>query len=97
MFELATIPPIDWGATGNEAIRQNVAYLLALTAGTAPLHRDVGVDHGIGDPMNVAKARMSARVARAFSKHLPQVKLTKISWEPTAAGVLRAKVVWRLI
>ena len=93
---LATLPEIDWSATGLAAQRQRVACLLATPAGTVPLHRGLGIDFGvIGESVAVTKARQSARIAASFATHEPDLRLVRVTWEIDADGTLRPTVKWR--
>jgi phage baseplate assembly protein W len=89
------MPTIDWSATGADALAQCVACLLATPAGTVPLTRALGVEHGIGERVTVAKARMASRIADSFARYEPRVKLSRVAFAADAGGTLRPTVTWR--
>lgn len=64
-----------------EEILQNVRCLLATAKGTCWLYREFGIDASMIDkPLNVAKTKFIAEVARVIAKYEPRCRLKRIDW-----------------
>lgn len=87
--------PIIWDATGTAALQQAVAWMCLTPVGTVPLLRTLGADHGIGESVAAVKGRLSGRLVTAFARHLPEVRVVRVSWAAGIAGALIPSVTWR--
>lgn len=62
-------------------ILQNVRTICSTIKGTVPLDREFGIDAGIVDePVNVARARISARIIAAVREFEPRADVVKVSF-----------------
>jgi uncharacterized protein len=90
----ATTGTINFGATGNEEILQNVRYIINTPKYSVPLNRAFGVDMSILDkPINVVKAKMAAEIVSAITKYETRVGVTGVTFTGDAEnGILYPKV-----
>ncbi|VFQ46923.1 hypothetical protein [Desulfoluna butyratoxydans] len=81
------------GATGIDAIVQQVQIVCATRVGTLPLDRAFGAQADYLDtPLPVAKAKASAAVIKGIETYVPGVDVLSVSWvadaEKARAGTL---------
>jgi uncharacterized protein len=90
----ASTRAINFGATGNEEILQNVRYIINTPKYSVPLDREFGVDASILDkPLPIAKAKMAAEIVNAISKYETRVGITGVTFTGDAeTGKLVPKV-----
>ena len=82
-------------APANEYVEiyQNVKTIISTPKFSVPLHRDFGVNADYVDaPIQVAKAKAASEIIQAIRKYEPRVKVSDISWEGDAEGLLKPKV-----
>lgn len=86
---------IDFSASGNSEILQNIQVILTTPAGTVPFDRDFGIDMNILDaPIGVAKAKLTVEYIKKIKKYEPRADVKKISFTTDAtSGSLIPKVV----
>ena len=76
---------IDFSATGNAEIRQNVRVILTTSVGTVPLDRDFGVDLSVLDkPINIAKTLLTVEYIKKIKKYEPRAKVQSVTFEHDA-------------
>ena len=81
--------------TEAEEILQNVRMILTTAAGTVGLYREFGLDASLVDmPVNVARNKFVAEVAKAIARWEPRCRLKKITWQTSQAsdGMLAPRV-----
>jgi phage baseplate assembly protein W len=90
---------IDFNASGNNEILQNIQVILTTPAGTVPFDRDFGIDMSILDaPIGVAKAKLTVEYTKKIKKYEPRAKVEKVSFTGDAvSGVLIPQVVIGLV
>ncbi|MFJ8100428.1 GPW/gp25 family protein [Lysinibacillus sp. NPDC096212] len=87
MYDVEPMQNIDFGATGVEEILQNVAFIMATAMMSCPLDRDFGWDMTVIDtPINIAKARITAKLTEAINKFEPRALIESI--EVTGDGLV---------
>lgn len=64
-----------------EEIIQNVRTIIATTKETIPIFREFGLSSILDQPINVARAKITAEVADAIKKYEPRAKLVSIDFE----------------
>lgn len=64
-----------------QEILQNVRTICSTIKGSVPLDREFGVDAGIIDePVNVARARISAKIIAAVREFEPRADVVKVTF-----------------
>lgn len=87
MYVVEPMQNIDFGATGVDEILQNVAFIMATAMMSCPLDREFGWDMTVIDtPINVAKARITAKLTEAINKFEPRALIESI--EVTGDGLV---------
>lgn len=90
---------IIFGASGIQAIMQNIQTIVSTPAGTVPLDRSFGIDTASLDgPLNeVTRARVTDRIVQAIREYEPRVEVTRIEYEADGeSGRLKPIVKFRL-
>lgn len=86
--------PIEVGATGVDAILQNVRTILTTPKGSVPLDREFGLVMDILDqPFPSAVALLTNRVQEALYKYEPRARLTILSFDQTTTEGADGKLV----
>jgi phage baseplate assembly protein W len=84
---------IDFGATGIDAILQNVRTILTTVQGTVPLDRAFGIDQSpLDSPGLVARAKMSPIIIKAIKTYEPRVSVLAVNYTEDEQGRLAASV-----
>ncbi|EON70392.1 hypothetical protein [Lysinibacillus sphaericus] len=87
MYVVEPMQNIDFGATGVDEILQNVAFIMATAMMSCPLDRVFGWDMTVIDaPINIAKARITAKLIEAINKFEPRALIESI--EVTGDGLV---------
>lgn len=87
MYDVEPMKNIDFGATGVDEILQNVAFIMASAMMSCPLDREFGWDMTVIDtPINIAKARTTAKLTEAINKFEPRALIESI--EVTGDGLV---------
>ncbi len=87
MYVVEPMQNINFGATGVEEILQNVAFIMATAMMSCPLDREFGWDMTVIDtPINIAKARITAKLTEAINKFEPRALIESI--EVTGDGLV---------
>lgn len=87
MYDVEPMKNIDFGATGVDEILQNVAFIMASAMMSCPLDREFGWDMTVIDtPINIAKARITAKLTEAINKFEPRALIESI--EVTGDGLV---------
>jgi phage baseplate assembly protein W len=86
---------INFNASGNEEIIQNVRTLFATPIGTVPFDREFGIDVSFLDlPIVQAKAKLAMEYVKKIRKYEPRAKIEKVTFTDDALnGSLTPKVV----
>jgi len=88
---------INFSATGDEEILQNVAMILASVVYSCPMDRGFAWDGSLLDrPINVVKALLASRLITAITTYEPRVEVTSINIDGSE-GVLNPSVKVRII
>ncbi len=82
---------IDFGATGDKEILQNVANILSSVIHSCPMHREFAFDASVLDkPMNLVQTLIKSRIFSSIKKFEPRAQVTKVSFQGSGSdGVLR--------
>lgn len=83
---------IDYAATGNAAILQNAAFLLATFIGTCPLDRTAGWEPPVDDPTPIAQVKSTAQIIELLERSIPELKVENVNFEQNREGKLVARV-----
>ncbi|QGQ95875.1 hypothetical protein EHS13_13810 [Paenibacillus psychroresistens] len=84
---------INFGATGVNEIAQNVRMILITSAFSCPMFREFAWSPEIDAPINVAQARMSARIADSISIYEPRAQLISVEYNSDVInGVIKPVV-----
>lgn len=85
---------IDFGATGVAEILQNVRMILATPEFSCPLDRNFAWNQDILDaPINIAKAKSTARITDAIRKYEPRAQVLSVSFNGDGmSGILKPVV-----
>lgn len=87
MYDVEPMKNINFGATGVEEILQNVAFIMSTAMMSCPLDREFGWDMTVIDtPINIAKARITAKLTEAINKFEPRALIESI--EVTGDGLV---------
>lgn len=79
MYDVEPMENINFGATGVEEILQNVAFIMSTAMMSCPLDREFGWDMTVIDtPINIAKARITAKLTEAINKFEPRALIESI-------------------
>lgn len=93
MYEVEAMKNIDYGATGEKEILQNVAFIMSSVKMSCPLDRGFGIESVIDKPINVAKALLSARTVEAVNTFEPRAKVKIVEIKGDAEqGLMQPKV-----
>lgn len=90
---------INFGATGNEEILQNVAMIIGSVIYSCPMDRQFAWDGAILDrPINVVPALLTSRLVVAIPKYEPRAQVISVTYTGNADnGQIRPKVKVRII
>jgi len=92
---------IDFSATGNTEILQNVAMILASVAYSCPMARSFAWDGSVLDrPMNIAMSLLSSRLIAAITEYESRVEVESVTFEGDEnglSGLLKPTVKVRII
>lgn len=90
---------IDFSASGNSEIIQNIKVILTTPAGTVPFDRDFGIDMEILDaPVALAKAKLTVEYIKKVKKYESRAKVEKVTFtNDVFNGYLVPKVVIGLV
>lgn len=90
---------INFAATGEEEIIQNLSILYSTPKGSVPFDREFGIDWTIIDnPLPVAKSLLIAEYITATKKYEPRVEVVSVDFNSYEDGnILKPKVVVNLV
>ncbi|WP_052523775.1 GPW/gp25 family protein [Geobacillus kaustophilus] len=72
---------IDYGATGNEEIIQNVRFILSTIIGSCVLDINLGVSPDIADsPIQLAQAKITAEIIEKIEAYEPRVMVESVTF-----------------
>lgn len=81
-FEVSTVQNINFGATGNDEILQNIAMILSSVVYSCPMDRSFAWDGSILDkPINVAKSLLVSRLIAAVKKYEPRAQIISVKYQ----------------
>lgn len=73
--------PIDFSASDEKEVLQNVAVILATRIGSVPLDRTFGTDwSAVDQPRPLAAQRMKAAVVDAIDRHEPRAVVEQVTF-----------------
>lgn len=95
----ATLGPIDFGATGEKEVLQNVRTIMTTPIYSVPLDRLFGIDETMLDlPLPVAQAKLTAEIIAKVNKYEPRFRVTKVLFAGDAInGGMRPTVRGRVV
>jgi len=76
-----TLEEIDFGATGVKEILQNVRMILATPIISCPMNRNFAWSPDVDGPINIAKAKITARIVAAIREYEPRAQVTSVSYQ----------------
>ena len=89
---------IDFGATGVEAILQNIRTIMTTVQGTVPLDRAFGIDQSpLDSPGLIARSKMTPVINRAIKTYEPRVTVLSVNYTEDEQGRLIAAVTVELV
>jgi len=81
------------GLDKKEAIRRNLTVLYGTRKGEQALDRNFGIDWSFLDqPMEVAKAMLSAEIITKTNRYIPSISVSSIEFTADANGLLTPTV-----
>lgn len=80
---------IDFGATKAKEILQNVRMILATPEFSAPMNRGFAWNPLVDAPINIAQAKITARLVDAIRLYEPRAKVIKVSFQGDLNGLLK--------
>lgn len=72
---------IDFGATGEKEILQNVAFILATVTDSCPLDREFGWETDVDSPINLSIATNASRIIQAINDYEPRANVEEVRFE----------------
>lgn len=79
--------PLIIGATGMDAIRQNIKIILLTFQGSIPLDRNFAhTGKFIDAPNPLMSARLVAELTDALEKYEPRIRVQSIEWKKTTSA-----------
>jgi hypothetical protein len=88
---------IDFGATGDAEVLQNVRMILATPQFSCPLDRDFGWDPNVDAPINLVQAKLTARIVAAIRRYEPRAQVVQVTFQGDGQqGVLKPIVKVRI-
>ncbi|MDX5091599.1 hypothetical protein SD939_10315 [Lactobacillus crispatus] len=75
---------IDYGATGAQAILQNIRFILCTVESSCPLDRAFAWKPDLDAPFQIAQARTRAKIMEAIRSYEPRVEVTQITFQGNA-------------
>lgn len=89
---------INFSATGNTEILQNVAMIIASVMYSCPMDREFAWDAGLLDrPINIVKSLLASRLISAITKYEPRVQVVSVAITGEAEGKLAPAVKVRIL
>ncbi|MDP5277136.1 GPW/gp25 family protein [Chengkuizengella axinellae] len=77
----ATKNSIDFGATGESEIIQNIQTILTTIKGTVPLDRGFGLDiTSLDGPIQIVKAKLTHEIVNAIQEYEPRVNVESVQF-----------------
>lgn len=91
----ASTPSIEFAATGNDEILQNVRTITSTPMGTVVCDREFGIDDSMLDaPIEIAKAKLRREYIVKLQRYEPRVKVQSITFlEVDGLAKIKPKVV----
>lgn len=80
---------IDFGATKAKEVLQNVRMILATPEFSAPMGRGFAWNPDVDAPVNIAQAKITARLVTAIRKYEPRAKVVKVTFQGDQDGLLK--------
>ncbi len=81
--------PIDFAATGLKEVLQNVRMIMSTPEFSVPMNRAFAWDPGVDAPINIAQARISARLVAAIHLYEPRAKVAKVTFQGDQKRLLK--------
>ncbi|MFH5187101.1 GPW/gp25 family protein [Paenibacillus sp. TAB 01] len=75
------VKEIDFGATGLEAIDQNIRTIITTLKNSVPLDRSFGIDPPVDEPYPVAESKLTNRIIRALRQYETRIEVVKITYQ----------------
>lgn len=89
MYTVNPLENINYGATGEQEILQNVAFVLSTFKMSCPLDRGFGYEPPLDIPINVGIQLSASRVVEAINRFEPRVTVHEVN---VASDPLQGKV-----
>ena len=86
-----SINEVDFAPADETAeILQNCRTIISTVKGSAPLHRNFGIDaENLDKPINISQAQITAEIARQISLYEPRCKVKKCDVSANIDGTLQ--------
>ncbi len=84
-YDVTTEKTIDFGATGEAEILQNVWSIITSMMYSCPLARGFAWSPDVDAPLPVAQAKTVAKLIAAIREHEPRAEVIKVSFEGDGA------------
>lgn len=81
--------PIDFSATGLKEVLQNVRMIMGTVMWSCPMNRDFAWDPVVDSPINIAQAKITARLVEAIRLFEPRAKVVKVTFQGDLNGLLK--------
>lgn len=82
MYEVSLLKTIDYGATGDDEILQNVRFIMSTVKGTSVLDRIFGLSHdSLDEPTEISKAIYTSELIEAIELNEPRVQVEEVRFE----------------
>lgn len=87
--------PVTIGATGLEALAQNIRTIILTAAWSVPLDRGFAhLNEIIDAPAPNETARYTALLIEAIEKYEPRVRVQKLEWvQPATTGLMEGRLI----
>lgn len=92
IVEIESLTNIDFGATGIEATKQNIAFTLSTFELTCPLDRQFGWLPALDAPYQIARQQNIARITEAIQTYNQNVEVIQITFEDDVNRALQGKM-----
>ena len=84
-----SLTAIDFAPAETAEILQNCRTIISTVKGSAPLHRNFGIDaENLDKPINISQAQITAEIARQLAQYEPRCKLKKCTVTGNIDGTL---------
>jgi uncharacterized protein len=80
-YEVTNLTQIDYGATGEKEVIQNVGFILSTMKYSCPMDVEFGWEPDLDSPINAAAATNASRIVQAIQENEPRAVVEEIRFE----------------